>query len=135
MVDAATLTFAWEHRFDDAVSLMLQKHPGVNLPAAAQQIEGWQTARTKWPSLATEQHFLFPPRLNREQSSSEATAQYKAEIAGPISHGADLTGGMGIDSLFLSKQSNRFDYIEQNPALYEIANQSTPAERRPRVMP
>lgn len=121
MVDAATLTFAWEHRFDDAVSLMLQKHPGVNLPAAAQQIEGWQTARIKWPSLATEQHFLFPPRLNREQASSEATAQYKAEIAGPISLGADLTGGMGIDSLFLSKQSNRFDYIEQNPALYEIA--------------
>lgn len=133
MFDDATLAFAWEHRLDDAVNLLLQKHPEVNLPAAAQQIEGWQTAQEKWPSLANIQRYLFPPRLNREQASSETAARYKAEIAGPIGHGADLTGGMGIDTLFLSEQADRFDYIEQNPALCSLAAENFRLLRGDRV--
>ena len=133
MVDDTTLAFAWEHRRDDAVSLLLRKHPGVDMPAAAQQIEGWQTSREKWPMLATEQRYLFPPRLNREQASSEATARYKAEIAGSIGRGADLTGGMGIDTLFLSEQAGHFDYIEQNTDLCAIATENFRLLRGDRV--
>lgn len=121
MADIATLDFAWQHRNDDAAKLAMQRHDGIDSKLAAQQVEGWQTARTKWPSLAEVPHYMYPPRLNREQSSSEATARYKATLAGAIGHGADLTGGMGVDSLFLSRQAERFDYVERDEALAALA--------------
>ena len=112
MLSPATLDFAWQHRTDDPVRLLLGKAPeGVDMAAAAQQIEGWQTARHKWPSLADNPRFLFPPRLNREQASSEATAAYKASLLSHV-RVADLTGGMGIDTIALSKVAASVDYYE-----------------------
>ena len=80
MADIATLDFAWQHRNDDAAKLAMQRHDGIDSKLAAQQVEGWQTARTKWPTLAEVPHYMYPPRLNREQSSSEATARYKVQF-------------------------------------------------------
>ena len=90
---------------DTALILLLQsKTDNIDMPLVAQQIEGWQTASEKWPTLAMCDQTWYPPRLNREQSSSEATARYKASLF--VKSGntlADLTGGMGIDSLFATK--------------------------------
>lgn len=130
MLSPETLDFAWQHRGDDTARLLLGKVPeGVDVRLAAQQIEGWQTARQKWPSLAANPLFLYPPRLNREQASSEATAAYKASLAGRIVGGqggvspvsiADLTGGMGVDTMALATLPANVDYFELNPDLCDL---------------
>ena len=116
-----TQDFAWQHRFDDPVRLLLGKAPeGVDMRLVAQQIEGWQTARHKWPSLAANPRVLYPPRLNREQASSEATAAYKASLVEEGLRVADLTGGMGIDTMALARVAENVDYFEVNPALCDL---------------
>ena len=45
-----------------------------------QQIEGRQRTREKLPTFATIDGWLYPPRLNLEQCSSERTARFKASV-------------------------------------------------------
>ena len=117
------LAFAKAHENDDVTRLLLSaaRYPSIDMPAAVQQIEGLRTAREKWPSLLRYEDYLYPPRLNREQASSEAAAAYKASIFStfnfPISTIADLTGGMGIDTLAFAKVAGHVDYVERDPML------------------
>lgn len=119
MIDTALIDYAVRHRESDVARLLLQsKTDNIDMPLVAQQIEGWQTASEKWPTLAMCDQTWYPPRLNREQSSSEATARYKASLF--VKSGntlADLTGGMGIDSLFATKAGAIVDYVEMDCAL------------------
>ncbi len=113
-----TLTFAREHVGEDTAQLLLAagRYPGVDMKAAVQQIEGLRAARDKWPSLLARPDYLYPPRLNREQSSSEPTAHYKASTISPFTV-ADLTGGMGIDTLAFARVAQHVDYVERDPQL------------------
>ena len=79
------VTFAQKHKDDDPLKLLLrqQKYPDTDLRKVAQQLEGQRQASTKWPTLACCEDYFYPPRLNREQSSSEATARYKAGCSRP----------------------------------------------------
>jgi hypothetical protein len=139
------IEFAREHEDEDTARLLLSaaRYPSIDMPAAVQQIEGVRTAREKWPSLLECEDFLYPPRLNREQSSSEATALHKAciyylrqlqgeEVARPLRI-ADLTGGMGIDSFALAgwkaeePMEVEVDYVEQDPELCELARSNAKA--------
>lgn len=118
------LNFAARHSNDDPLSLLLQKerYPDINLSLVAQQLEGRRQARVKWPTIAERESYFYPPKLNREQSSSEATARYKAHIAAKLQpHSmADLTGGMGIDLLFMAPLCSHADYIELDADLCAI---------------
>ena len=120
-----TLAFAKEHQGEDTARLLLSaaRYPFIDMLAAVQQIEGLQTAKEKWPSLLACEEFLFPPRLNREQSSSEATARYKAGLFASLGGGrlADLTGGMGVDTYFMSREASYADYYEVDEGLCDIA--------------
>ena len=51
-----------------------------------------------------------------EQCSSETTAKYKTTIINS-GRGIDLTGGFGVDTIFLSKQSESLIYCERNKDL------------------
>ena len=66
-----------------------------------------------------------PSLLNAEQCSSAQTALYKASlasrIAGPAARVADLTGGLGVDSYFLSRVASEVLYLERDPRLCEAA--------------
>lgn len=120
MIREEEIAFAVRHREDDVARLLLggDKYPKIDLSIVAQQIEGWRKAQEKWPTLAQCENAWYPPRLNREQSSSETTARYKAALfvqAGD--HTADLTGGMGIDSLFAANAGATVDYIERDENL------------------
>lgn len=119
------LAFAHEHCDDDPLKLLLQqsRHPDTDLGLVAQQLEGQRQASTKWPTLARCGDYFFPPRLNREQSSSEATARYKAGLFAALGGGrlADLTGGMGVDTFFMSQDATEADYYEVNEELCDIA--------------
>ena len=117
-------SFAQAHRGEDAVRLLLQRdrYPDIDLPLVAQQLEALATAPAKWPSLAACPTVVYPPRINREQSSSEATARYKASLVdGSLGPAADLTGGMGIDTLFIARRVNQMHYCEQDTDLCRLA--------------
>jgi hypothetical protein len=115
------IEFAREHRNDDTARLLLSaaRYPVIDMPAAVQQIEGLKSAREKWPRLLQCEDFLYPPRLNREQASSETTAGYKASLLEAVTV-ADLTGGMGIDSLAFAAQVSHVDYVERSEQLCSL---------------
>lgn len=137
------IDFVKSNEDEDTARLLLSaaRYPDIDMPLAVQQIEGRRTAREKWPSLLECEEFLYPPRLNREQASSEATALHKADICFQRFyfhqlHGkeesrplriADLTGGMGIDTFALAGWKTEkpgeveVDYVEQDPELCALA--------------
>lgn len=119
------LQFAHEHSGDDPLQLLMQRkrYPGINLPLVAQQLEAQQQASAKWPTLADCANYFYPPRLNREQSSSEAAAMFKAGLVRSFGGGTliDLTGGMGADTYFMSREAEHTDYCEQDADLCAIA--------------
>ena len=93
-----------------------------------QQVEGRERTADKLPTFAAIEGWWYPVRLSCEQCSSELAAKYKAEIILPqikqierIFSFADLTGGYGVDTYFLSAAFNHTDYVEQNTELCRIA--------------
>lgn len=122
-----TRKFILEHRNDDVRTLALQarRYPDVDMREAVTQIEGWQLAKNKLPEWAASEGVIFPPRISMEQCSSQATALYKASIAGGEKF-ADLTGGFGIDCSYLARNFKEAYYIERNPLLCEIAQHNFP---------
>ena len=122
-----TQEYIKQHRNDDVYRLALAKTPeGVDLQYALQQISAYQTLTKKVPSWAECDELIFPRQLSLEQSSSELTARYKAELIRdfmgnePFTH-IDLTGGMGIDCYFIAQYTQKSHYVELNPELCQIA--------------
>ena len=130
------LAFARAHQDEDTARLLLSaaRYPHIDMPAAVQQIEGLRAAQEKWPSLLECEEFLYPPRLNREQASSEETAAHKVYVAGELCGEeafisvADLTGGMGVDSIAFAQRARfvnplrtqvltHVDYVERSEKL------------------
>lgn len=120
MVSQETLQFLQQHWDEDPSQLLFaqQRYPLVDMAFVAQQIEGRRQALEKYPTLAECPDFVYPPRLNREQSSSEATARYKSALVGDGTL-SDLTGGMGVDLIFAAERCEKAVYIEQNEMLCE----------------
>lgn len=122
------IDFARAHRGEDPVQLLLQqqRYPATDLRLVAQQLEGMRQAPTKWPTLARHDNYFYPPRSNREQSSSEATALYKTQLFHALgcSTFADLTGGMGVDTYFLSKEASQGNYFEVDKDLFLITQRN-----------
>lgn len=113
--------FISEHLDSDLNKLLLQKSPveGYSMPFIVEQIKGRKISARKYPFLRDYPQYLFPSSLSLEQSSSEATARYKARnLFGETF--ADLTAGMGIDAYFLSLNFQRIFLVEQNAELCAI---------------
>ena len=83
VMDERFWCFVREHRDEDVRGLMLraERFPGVDVRAAAVQVEGWQTARGKLPLWASTEGILFPEHLSMEQCSSQRAAEYKGSLA------------------------------------------------------
>ena len=123
------------HKDDPVRPLALRPMPeGVNRTWVLQQIEGYQLAKKKlphWAAIYDEGKDLhFPPRLSLEQCSSEATAKYKAQeisiVNCQLSILIDLTGGFGVDFSYLAPHFSRAIYVEQQPALCDVARHNLP---------
>lgn len=133
--------FVLEHEGDDSSRLILSRGrwPEVDVNAAVTAIECRRKIRTKLPEWYAEPGIIFPDRICAEQSSSSETANYKASVASRIiretlaansadisteaneSHAdvirgriADLTGGLGVDSLAFSRVAKNVLYNEMN---------------------
>ncbi|MBP1630223.1 MAG: hypothetical protein H6Q15_1116 [Bacteroidetes bacterium] len=105
----------------DLTSLLLSKNKEIDIKFCAQQIEGYNKAKDKFPSLLSINSLLFPRKINLEQTSSEQTAKYKASLFENKNTISDLSSGFGIDDIFFAKQFKKVYYHERDTELAEIA--------------
>ena len=121
-MNAVTRDFIEKHLKDDVRQLALQKFPDdVNKMLVLNQIEARQLLSKKVPSWASNPDLLFPKHLSIEQCSSELTAKYKASIISGGDTFVDLTGGLGVDSYFLSEKFKTSYYVENQKELCDLA--------------
>ena len=104
------------------MSVLLQKplFEGVSQKELVAQLEAKKKSQDKLPTWFHSANISYPNKLNIEQTSSEATAKYKAQIVSGKSL-VDLTGGFGVDSYFFSRKMDSVVHCEINPELSEIA--------------
>lgn len=122
-------TFIKEHINDDVRDLALKaaRYPDVDMADALVQIKGYQAIKQKVPAWYACESLQFPPTLSLEQSSSEATARYKAALLDTFlpmesrKKGVDLTGGLGVDAYFLSETFDEYVYVERQELLCQLA--------------
>jgi 16S rRNA G966 N2-methylase RsmD len=107
-----------EHEKWEPAQLMLQAHrfPDIPVREAVAQIQARQKVKHKLPAWYEKEQLLYPPTLSVEQASSEETGLYKARLLkGKMM--ADLTGGMGVDTFYLSRNFEKVFYVEQQEVL------------------
>lgn len=115
-----------EHEYDDERSLVLKQKEVNGVPSSliASQLIGRRKAKTKLPGWYKTKGVVYPPGVNLEQCSSEATAIFKISIiksqVSPEGTAIDLTGGFGVDTFFLSTSFQAVHYLEPNAELVEI---------------
>ena len=120
-LNETTKQFIRENLNADVPTLALKKAPvGTDFSLALRQIAARQLLRKKVPQWAENEDLLFPAHLSIEQCSSEASAQYKANLLQGHSF-ADLTGGLGIDTYYIYKHFKQTDYVERQAELCDLA--------------
>ena len=113
--------FIEKHLKDDVNRLALAKFPeGIDREFVIRQIHARQVLSKKLPSWAENDELVFPKKLSLEQCSSELTAKYKSFLVKGKTL-IDLTGGMGVDTAFLSDNFDKTYYVEMQEELCEIA--------------
>ena len=120
--------FVKENQHVDVAQLALQRsrYPMLSdsdFRFGLQQIDGRRRTRDKLPTFATIDGWLYPPRLNLEQCSSERTARFKASLLSSLHPFIliDATGGFGVDTFFMSDEAQETHYFEQNADLAAMA--------------
>ncbi|MBR5855958.1 MAG: hypothetical protein IKY70_01635, partial [Bacteroidales bacterium] len=153
MLSEKDIEFILENENADTAKLLLgaSKYPQVNVKLCVNCIESRQKIVSKLHLWHSNPALVYPFPLSAEQCSSEATGGYKREVMQEIVanykredasreiSGADLTGGMGVDSWFLSQVCGgshndceslsendngsqiNFHYFERNAGLCEAA--------------
>ena len=114
----------------DVTRLLLGKAPaGVNLQLCAKCIQARAKMKIKAPLWWENWSLAYPFSVSVEQGSSQTTALLKQKVIKELlSEGdsnpdsiitADLTGGMGIDSYFISQIASTHFYFERTAELCE----------------
>lgn len=103
-----------------SVALKGDIFPGVSSRELAQQMDSRRRSKNKLPSWYGTPGIYFPPKLNIEQTSSERTAAYKASLVSGNT-GIDLSGGLGVDTYYLSQKHRNFTYCERDENLFPVA--------------
>lgn len=106
----------------DILSVLLKKSPfeGIGPQELVQQLEAKKKCREKLPTWFATPGIYYPNKLHIAQSSSEATARYKAGlVSGKLLF--DGTGGFGVDSYFFAEKMQGVVHCEIKPELSEIA--------------
>ncbi len=115
-----------EHEDDDVRALVLKQKEINGVPSSeiAIQLSARRKAKSKLPSWYKTNAIIYPPATNLEQCSSEATAIFKTHFINTLvstkKSAADLTGGFGVDTFYLSSVFERVHYVERDADLFEI---------------
>lgn len=102
------------------LGLLANRFPLVDMPLAIRQIAGKQKIKAKIPRFYNTENIRYPIQLSLEQSSSEATASYKASLCKGDTL-VDLTGGFGVDCCFMAANFKAVTYVERQSELCELA--------------
>lgn len=95
-----------------------KKYSSVNAADAAHLLDCYQRAKQKYPCI--HKPGMLYTRTAIEQSTGEALLRFKSgRFTGKTA--ADLTGGLGMDTLFLSTNFEEVLYLECNRTLAETA--------------
>ena len=110
-----------ENMHENIHDIAFKKSPfkDISMRDLLQQIQGRNIIKKKIPTL-NQKGILFPPKLNLEQTSSEATATHKLSIVEGKSI-IDITGGLGIDCIAFANKFEEVTHIEQNKELQAMA--------------
>jgi hypothetical protein len=113
--------FIVDHLKSDAVKLLLNPPPQIigKEKTVNEQIISRQKADKKLPEWYQNPNLIFPPPLSVEQASSTLTSTYKSALI-KGNRLIDLTGGMGVDCLALSKNFESTIYVEKDAWLSSI---------------
>lgn len=105
----------------DISSLLLKgiHFEGIDSKTIIEQIEAKKRCEKKLPTWFNTENIYYPNKLNIEQTSSEITAKYKANLISGKSL-IDLTGGFGVDTYHFSKKAESVTHCEVNTELSEI---------------
>ncbi|GGG42224.1 hypothetical protein GCM10011414_09760 [Croceivirga lutea] len=109
----------------DVVKLLLSKpqFKGVTQKELAEQIQCKKKSQTKLPTWFNTIGIYYPKKINIEQTSSEITAAYKANLVSGESL-IDLTGGFGVDSYYFAKRIKKVTHCEVDEKLSKIVAQN-----------
>lgn len=109
-----------KHQADDPADFALscRSEFGAFTPLLAEQLHCYAKAKIKLPQLH-EPGWLYD-KTALEQSSGQAAAAYKAGLVSGRRM-ADLTGGLGIDTLFMSRRVEQVHHVELNERISFLA--------------
>lgn len=115
--------FYVEHLNTNPKDLIFKKDkPGFSYKKIAVQLQSRNKSLKKLPNWANHHKITYPKQLSLEQCSSEKTASYKQDILPKGEYFADLTGGFGVDTAYISKNYSNAEYYELNSELAQIVN-------------
>lgn len=135
MLTPAEIDFIRENGTADTARLLLnavkkREQTELNIPLCVKCIEARRKIGHKIPLWHANDRLVYPLPLSVEQCSSQATALYKQNLLKKLPAvkageakivTADLTGGLGVDSYFLSLPAEKHYYIERNELLCKAA--------------
>ncbi len=115
--------FITENLNSDIASLLLKStsNHSVDKKVLIEQIEAKKRCKKKLPTWFYTNDIYYPNKLNIEQTSSEITAQFKANLITGDSI-MDLTGGFGVDCFYFSKAFENVTHCEINEDLSQIVS-------------
>ena len=107
----------------DVTKLILKGSPfdKVSIQEIAQQIEAKNKCNKKLSIWFNTKNIYYPNKLNIEQTSSEITAKYKANLISGKTL-IDITGGFGVDAYFFSQKVKNVTHCEINKELSIIVS-------------
>lgn len=120
--DIPTIEFIKKQIQTDPNALLLaaKKYPDMDIPFVVDQITCRKQIKDKLPAWYANYDLYFPAKITTEQCSSEQTASYKQRLAsGNIA--CDMTGGLGIDTYYISRNFEKFFYLERYEAYCDAA--------------
>lgn len=122
------MDFIRNHADEEPENIVLAGKDVAGYPAAflAEQIRARQRQKKRLPGLCADSRIIFPPSINLEQCSSEATARIKCELlqewnnGEPGNHLTDLSTGFGVDAVAFSGFFRRLSLVEPDEALLAV---------------
>ncbi|HOJ37234.1 MAG TPA: RsmD family RNA methyltransferase [Ignavibacteriales bacterium] len=95
---------------EDFILKNSKKYSHINLKPIAEQIKNYRKAKEKFPVLAKNPLILYD-KIAIQQASSQLAGEFKATLFSGDKF-IDLTGGMGLDTIFISKNFKENYYCE-----------------------
>ncbi len=123
MLNSDTLSFIVEHQDEETSRLLFaaSSYPNIDMRSAVRRIEARKKIKYKIPEWYAHPELDYPFSISLEQCSSQLTAQYKQRFVSNNDTIADLTGGLGVDTYYMSLKCRVCHYFEKNKDLCESA--------------